>query len=308
MDNILIFATFEKKRMQLLREGFTGQKILVLPRIIVQAMDRDPVCSSLYVTDIGYFPHAERHYVSRSHPIDQYVFIYCIEGRGWYSTGGRKYALRAGQFCILPKDKPHSYGADSAEPWTIYWIHFKGDNAQYYCPDSPAPVTSVFSLNLRAGLFDEIFNTLSSSLAIDSLRYASSMLNLYLGARKYASLHSQASDRGGNEDNAVIKSISYMESNISRTLNHGEISLAANYSPSDFSLIFKKATGHSPITYFNILKIQRACSLLEDPSRKIKQVSFEVGIPDQYYFSRLFSRVMGMSPKEYCRRYLKNTI
>src|SRR5574344_235739 len=91
MDNILIFATFEKKRMQLLREGFTGQKILVLPRIIVQAMDRDPVCSSLYVTDIGYFPHAERHYVSRSHPIDQYVFIYCIEGRGWYSTGGRKY-------------------------------------------------------------------------------------------------------------------------------------------------------------------------------------------------------------------------
>ena len=71
------------------------------------------------------------------------------------------------------------------------------------------------------------------------------------------------------------------------------------YSSSHFSMLFKKETGHSPLNYFNLLKIQYACQLLSSTNMKINQISFKVGIDDSFYFSRLFTKLMGMSPKDY---------
>ena len=63
--------------------------------------------------------------------------------------------------------------------------------------------------------------------------------------------------------------------------------------------LFKKKTGHSPLTYFNLLKIQQSCQLLDTTDMKINQICYKIGIEDTYYFSRLFSKIMGMSPREY---------
>ena len=64
-------------------------------------------------------------------------------------------------------------------------------------------------------------------------------------------------------------------------------------------MLFKKQTGHSPLTYFNLLKMQQACLLLDTTDMKINQICYKIGIEDTYYFSRLFSKIMGMSPREY---------
>ena len=37
-----------------------------------------------------------------------------------------RYEIKSNQCFILPVNVPHSYGADDTDPWTIYWIHFKG--------------------------------------------------------------------------------------------------------------------------------------------------------------------------------------
>ena len=62
---------------------------------------------------------------------------------------------------------------------------------------------------------------------------------------------------------------------------------------------FKKHTGMSPLAYFNRLKIERACQLLKDTDLKVNQICLKLGIDDQYYFSRLFSKTMGISPTAY---------
>ncbi|MBV4004894.1 helix-turn-helix transcriptional regulator, partial [Bacteroides thetaiotaomicron] len=51
--------------------------------------------------------------------------------------------------------------------------------------------------------------------------------------------------------------------------------------------------------YFNLLKMQQACLLLDTTDMKINQICYKIGIEDTYYFSRLFSKIMGMSPREY---------
>jgi AraC-like DNA-binding protein len=63
--------------------------------------------------------------------------------------------------------------------------------------------------------------------------------------------------------------------------------------------VFKKKTGLSPLAYFNQLKVQHACELLKKTDLKINQICYKVGIEDSLYFSRLFSKAMGMSPTEY---------
>jgi AraC-like DNA-binding protein len=93
--------------------------------------------------------------------------------------------------------------------------------------------------------------------------------------------------------------IHYMKENIEKHITLHDIASFLGYSPSHISMVFKKNTGHSPMAYLNLLKIQQACLLLDSTDMKINQVCYKVGIDDAYYFSRLFSKMMGMSPRDY---------
>jgi YesN/AraC family two-component response regulator len=70
--------------------------------------------------------------------------------------------------------------------------------------------------------------------------------------------------------------------------------------------VFKKKTGLSPLAYFNQLKVQHACELLKKTDLKMNQICYKVGIEDSLYFSRLFSKIIGMSPTEYRKAETKN--
>ena len=90
-----------------------------------------------------------------------------------------------------------------------------------------------------------------------------------------------------------------MKENIENRISLQNIIDYTGYSQSHLSALFKKHTGMSPLAYFNRLKIERACQLLKDTDLKVNQICLKLGIDDQYYFSRLFSKTMGISPTAY---------
>ena len=53
-----------------LKNGFTGERALVLPRMIVDKLEEDPLTSMLHITDIGYYPKAKHHFRERKEPIE----------------------------------------------------------------------------------------------------------------------------------------------------------------------------------------------------------------------------------------------
>jgi transcriptional regulator GlxA family with amidase domain len=63
--------------------------------------------------------------------------------------------------------------------------------------------------------------------------------------------------------------------------------------------MFCKEVQFSPINYFLHLKIERAGQLLLHTNMKINQISLKLGFDDPYYFSRLFKKIKGVSPKQY---------
>lgn len=287
------------------KDGFSGERSVVLPKMILDMMGRDPVMSHLHITDIGYYPKAANHYRERREPIDQYVFIYCVDGGGAYSVDGRSFRVEANHYFILPAGKPHSYGADMQNPWTIYWIHFRGDLAGHIACGAATPQAvspGLFSrIDNRNALFDEILETLENGLGIENLRYAMSIFHHYLGSLRYIHQYRELGEKT-NEDNVVEATIHYMKENIEKRITLPELSRFAGYSVSHLSTLFRTKTGHSPLGYCNLLKVQRACALIDNSAMKLNQICYKVGIGDPYYFSRFFSKIMGMSPRDYRRR------
>jgi AraC-like DNA-binding protein len=90
-----------------------------------------------------------------------------------------------------------------------------------------------------------------------------------------------------------------MQNNLVVPLSLEAMASSVNLSVSHYSNIFRKKTGYSPVVYFNHLKIQHACQYLQFTTLRINEIATKLGIEDPYYFSRMFTKIMGISPLEY---------
>lgn len=291
--------------MQSLRkkEGFEGQKAIVIPKgILNRQCAASGVLNALYVTDIGYYPKARFHYRKRLHGTETHILIYCHQGAGAAVIGEQEVVLRPGDFVVIPARTPHWYAADEHNPWTIYWMHFQGTLA-----------AEIVGLMQRQGrgfhgqlrhsesslrLFREIYEQIEKGYSTDNLLYANMCLSHFLTTFIYNERFDKSSAPAAPQD-SVDRAIAYFQSNLERVLTLDEIARAVNLSPTHFSYLFRKKTGFPPIEYFNHLKVQKACQYLRFTDLRIKEVAIRLGIEDPYYFSRFFSKIMGMSPKEY---------
>lgn len=89
-----------------IKNGFQGERSLVMPEMILNLAESDPVLRTLHITDIGYYPHATYHYRERAESIDQCVLIYCVKGSGHYSIESKQYEVKANQYFIVPANTP----------------------------------------------------------------------------------------------------------------------------------------------------------------------------------------------------------
>jgi len=296
-----------------LSDGFAGERSIVLPEMIREMEAADPFVSQLYITDMGYYPHAAYHFRERPAGVEQYILIYCVKGKGHYKLYDKEYQVGENQFFIIPKGTPHQYGSDNDNPWTIYWLHFAGAQAACFGEDYQLPTTILPGVTSRItdrnDIFEEIFLTLSDNYSIDNLRYCTSLLYGYLASFKFCQLFRKYNCSDSRIDNTdlVNGALHYMLENVEKQLSLRELAAYIGYSVSQFSAVFKIKTGRSPLNYFNLLKIQRACKLLEETNMKINQISCKVGIDDSYYFSRLFTKIVGVSPKYYRQSRTKST-
>jgi len=78
-------------------------------------------------------------------------------------------------------------------------------------------------------------------------------------------------------------------------------------SASHYSRLFVNRTGHSPIGYFIQLKIQRVCPLFGNSGWMIAGVACEMDFEDEFNFSGVFMKVMGLSPAECRKRWVENS-
>ncbi len=97
----------------------------------------------------------------------------------------------------------------------------------------------------------------------------------------------------------VQKVLLYIEANLTEYLSLRTLAETLNISPSYLSSLFRKETGQTLTDHINRRRVHHAKHLLKTTRLQIQTVAQHCGIMDVQYFSKIFKRITGMSPKEY---------
>lgn len=90
----------------------------------------------------------------------------------------------------------------------------------------------------------------------------------------------------------------YADSGISLHMVAAEV----GFSPNHFSTVFSQETGQTFVEYLTAVRIEAAKHLLTEGNSRMSDIAFDVGYQDSHYFSYLFKKHVGVSPREYRSR------
>lgn len=95
----------------------------------------------------------------------------------------------------------------------------------------------------------------------------------------------------------VEQVLTYIESHLTEPIYFDEIAEQYHLSIGHFRRIFKQIVGLSPVEYVNRLRIVKSLSYLQEKGMAIADAAAAVGISDPNYYSRLFKKTIGFSPR-----------
>lgn len=274
-----------------------GKRFLTPASTLRQLRDH-PLARGCYPVAMGFYPSAAGHEMARDRH-DDHLLIFCSAGRGELLSPGGGAAVRAGDVLLLPRGEAHSYRALAEDPWTLYWVHFNGEEAAAfarYVRGDAGPV-------LHSGVEPAVLSGFEALLAAATRDYR---LNSYITAsnrlRQLLTEIAQYCERSPSARLGRVDFVSlqrFMRERIGGQLTLRELADLARLSPQHFANRYRERTGIAPLQHFQQMKIQAACRLLDSTDDSIKVIAARLGYHDPLYFSRAFRRTQGISPRDY---------
>lgn len=111
-----------------------------------------------------------------------------------------------------------------------------------------------------------------------------------------------------HDDEMVQQAQLYIEKNVEEKISVETLSSRFNVGRRNFDRRFIKATGNTPVEYFQRVKMEAAKKAFETNRKTINEVMYEVGYADVKAFREVFRKIAGMSPLEYKRKYYKDAV
>lgn len=235
-----------------------------------------------------------------------YQLLYVASGKAHFYFHGKEEIVPAGNMVLYrPKEEQryYYYGVDRTE---VYWVHFTGNNVKnilrkYGIPEKEHVIHTGTSLDYKK-IYLQMIQELKlarpfyEEVLAHQLEYLFVLISRLQG-KKPRSKSSFLMDE-------MDQSVAYFHSNYNRAISIEEYARERGMSVSWFIRNFKDYTGSTPTQYLLSLRISNAQSLLESTSYNVTEIAEIVGYDNPLYFSRLFKKQCGVSPREF-RRQLK---
>lgn len=113
--------------------------------------------------------------------------------------------------------------------------------------------------------------------------------------------HPRGEFRGGLAGGALRRVRAFIEDHIGERISLDELARQAGVSRFHFARQFRLSTGESPMGYLRRLRIERSKSILQTRDSTIAEVAARLGFSDQSHFTRIFGRLVGVSPGSFAR-------
>jgi len=269
-----------------------------VPKHMLGKLMSNDLSNGCFTTAVGYYPQAQSHHMKRIEH-DDYIMIYCVDGRGILNAANTRKDVARGDLFILPPGTAHDYQADSEKPWTLFWCHFRGTKAKAFYDHIhiEKAVPSVHHLNDLSLLsrFNDLSDIARSSYSVNGFIHASSQLCQILTLIERV-VHGK---QRGHTGEILPQIQQHMRANLNQQLTLDDLAQFSHLSKFHFSRKYRALTGFSPLQHFVHLKMEHACFLLEQGQLSISDIAFELGYDDALYFSRVFRKIYHLSPSQF---------
>lgn len=105
----------------------------------------------------------------------------------------------------------------------------------------------------------------------------------------------------------IYNALTFIENNyMNQELSLSSVALKVNVSANHFSALFSQEMKKTFIEYLTELRMKKAKELLSCTDKRSGEIAYEVGYKDPHYFSSLFKKLQGCTPKEYRNKRSKN--
>ncbi len=251
----------------------------------------------------------ESHVMSR-------MLLWCRTGAGLVTVNGQGNTLCAGDMMFMPWGHRIKYLNNSKEPWRISGIHIipelppgspfeykvkhgEGDKIIGNKFRNDANLGKVLNGVLKGHLvYPSALSHLAEytielfSMSRQTEQQSRMLASLLIREIEYSILNPQFSP--ANLPVPLVKICDFIESRLQHKITLQDLVRAGNSSPATVCRLFSRHLGMRPVEWITMKRMEKASELLLSTDLRIGEIAQRVGIPDCYYFSKLFSKVKGL--------------
>lgn len=195
---------------------------------------------------------------------------------------------------VIVYEPGHDYQYVSQGETAYLWAHYTGFEARSLTQSAGL----VLNRRHHIGVHREIiscFRQLFREFIINDASAGQLCLYILREILLFTARYAQS----GDKSSLPLLAIEYIHRSYREPVHIDALARMEHMSCTAFRSAFKQHTGVSPNEYIIGQRISAACQLLSQTDKSVSAIAADVGYPDQYYFSRIFRKKMGMSPLRY---------
>ena len=229
--------------------------------------------------------------------IKDHELVYIVSGEGIFTIEGEKIPAIPGKLFYFYPELVHACNTSQTNPLLFFAVHFNFNygNKSTSCR---LPIDFVNTINSNA-LIKKLFFDLHRLWFIRKQGYLleSSILLQQIIYEVFENITNKDFMFKNSKRLEIL--IDYIENNYKTKIGTDALCSIINVKSTYLNHIFKELLGEKPMDYINKYRINKAKELLYSTNTKIKDISNEVGIVDQYYFAKLFKKYEHISPTKF---------
>jgi AraC-like DNA-binding protein len=251
------------------------------------------------------------------HGHDFYELVIVTNGTGLHITPEESFPITRGDAFLIKPGMVHGYeNTRKLEIYNIFYIPEKLNLQKYDIADLPgyyAFFEAEPMLRQQHGFKSRLtLNDEALARALELVREIEREQNnkrpgaYYFAVSAFMALVGLLSRNYDDSDSKISRELlklseilSYIENNYGKSIRLERLASRSNMSVSTLSRLFRKNLGQSPSEYLIKLRLDKAAAMLKNSDSGIGEIAEKSGFCDSNYFSKMFSRTFGVSPREY---------
>jgi AraC-like DNA-binding protein len=231
--------------------------------------------------------------------LTDYELILIVSGKFCFQSAVEDIELGAGDVLTIHPNEAHEFfrSLDSGENAVISCIHLSfGQKAEeevekYGFEVKPHRVASCYGDDEIHRLFIKAMDVFTGNSRFREILLSTILRELWLRLSEYW-------ERGGRHpvSQRTRQMVSFIENNMLKNITRHDLAKQFRLTPERVNAVFKDELGTTPSAYINRLRVYHAYNLLSSRVISVKEVALQSGFNDEFYFSRVFKKIIGHPP------------